>query len=223
VRYAALERNLGKLRPVPGSNIVDFEVIGNGVRAQQEVVLPAFSSKTANAVRQLKASVPVYDFRLYLQYFGPDFGPGRGEGISSLYVTTASVDIDGTTGTAYLFISKLRAMRIVDHLAELGFFDRAKEVDAKEAPPAARIPAGPTYVLTAPFIKNNKAYCYYLDLGWNLRMLRFLDALRKGLVGEEAKAMDEVLARLGPERKKWQAAKEAETSPAEPSAPAKHE
>ncbi|HUT12404.1 MAG TPA: hypothetical protein VMY42_18035, partial [Thermoguttaceae bacterium] len=164
------------------------------------------SDKTMEAVKQLKTSVDTPFFRVLLNYYGP----GRGEVVDSLYLSMMGEDIDNPGNVDYAWLPKERAVRIIDHLADLAFFDRVKEFALLEAPPRAGSPKGPTYALVVEYsIENEKWYCYYLDLGWNRQMLQFLDGFRKGLVGEEAKGMDKLLAQLQPERKRWQAAEEA--------------
>ena len=69
-------------------------------------------------------------------------------------------------------------------------------------------PKGPTYSL---IVNGPPQLLLYEPLGWDLKMLGHLDALRKVLDGDTAKAMDKVLKALEPQRKKWQEA--ADTQP----------
>lgn len=164
------------------------------------------SDKTMEAVKQLKTSLSSESFDICLDYFGPE----RGEAVHSLLLQREDqIACPPLSTLIAIGIPKERAGQIIVHLAELGFFDRAKDVDLQRTPRRTGILKGPTYVLTVESLQKKKGYNYYLDLGWNWQMLQFLDGFRKGLVGEEAKAMDKLLAQLQPERKRWQAAEEA--------------
>ena len=97
-------------------------------------------------------------------------------------------------------ITESRAEKIIDHLALEGFLAEALDV-------ADKAPKGPVYTLTVSIDQAKRRRRLYQVLGWDLKMLDRLDALRKvlGTDGGTAKAMDKLLAALEPQRKKWQA------------------
>ncbi len=92
-----------------------------------------------------------------------------------------------------------QAGRIVDHLLQAGWLNsgRARPVRPGEA---AQAPTGQGYAMAV----SDGNSVLYGDVGWGLPALKGLDALRKVLDGEAAKAMDRLLARLDGKRSRWQ-------------------
>ncbi|MFO7899979.1 MAG: hypothetical protein R6V58_13080 [Planctomycetota bacterium] len=99
-----------------------------------------------------------------------------------------------------------QVLRLIDCLTYDGFLARAGNIAGKEIEP----PKGPAYTLT---VSGPNGLELYEDLGWDLAMLKRLDALRKPLGGEPAKAMDRLLGRMSGLRKKWRKASAAKPGP----------
>jgi len=93
-------------------------------------------------------------------------------------------------------ISKAQAVKIIDHLAAEGFLASSRDIFVTKAPEIT----GPRCVLSVgglPRVSLEE------NLGWNLKMLGRLDALRKVLDGKAGKAVAEFIKALEPQRKKW--------------------
>ena len=88
-----------------------------------------------------------------------------------------------------LQISKAQALKIIDHLNGTGILNKAGNLHNKGFAP----PKGPVYALT---VKGPPELLLYEPLGWDLKMLERLDALRKVLKkdSQAAKAFDKLLA-----------------------------
>lgn len=154
------------------------------------VILPPYDAKTAALVKALNADVHV--FMLELRYVGPanKAFPGL-----SLRVPVRS----DPSAPAAIQITKEEASAIIAHLADDGFIARATNVAQIDIQP----PHGPTYTLT---VYGPEELVLFESLGWNLAMLRRLDALRRALDADAGEAMDAVLARLSGLRKQWETA-----------------
>ena len=85
---------------------------------------------------------------------------------------------------------------IVGFLLADGYLERALDVSRKTIAPAA-----PCYTLK---VRCGEEHLYE-GLGWDLKTLHRLGALRKVLTGNAAKAMDKLLKALEPHRKEWEA------------------
>jgi len=142
--------------------------------------------RTTERILRLKGNLE--QFMLRLDYVGPQDKP-----FPSLVLSVAQ---PGTTR-----IDELKASGLIGHLARTGWMARA--TDAADAP-GAPIP-GPAYIMTV----TGAGLRLRESLGWELGMLKTLDALRQQLSGDAAKALDRVLARLSGLRRQWQAAGKA--------------
>lgn len=98
-------------------------------------------------------------------------------------------------------IDKKLAEALLDHLAETGYFARADYIAPNMRKTFKRPPA-PAYLLTV----SCGGWGFQENLGWDVKMLKRLDALRTVLKGDAAKAMDKLLKALEPQRKKWEKA-----------------
>ena len=98
----------------------------------------------------------------------------------------------------FVNISEPQAERIIDRLTAEGFLAEAQNIGAE----LTKRPTGPTYTLEVSGSK--KGMQLHQILGWDLKMLKRLDALRKVLDGDAAKEMDKLLKALEPRRKEWQ-------------------
>ena len=186
-----------------------------GARAGQEIVC----GKTTNAVKRLKANMSVYDFSLSLRYWpGPREGvPSRGEGISSVPISLQrrriSTHVRGRPTCSFRNCGP-NGSSIT--LPSWGFSIVPRRLTPKrrfrwQGFPKAR-PTSSRFRST----RTTRGIATTSISDGTSRCSSFLDGFRKGLVGEEAKAMDKVLAQLEPERRRWQAAEETEARPAGP-------
>jgi len=92
-------------------------------------------------------------------------------------------------------VNEAGAIKLIDHLARDGFFDRSHSPGKLEKLPQ------PCYLLTVNAGDLNLTE----NMGWSLPMIHRLDALRNVLPSNGKKDMDLLLARLSGWRKKWQA------------------
>jgi hypothetical protein len=83
------------------------------------------SNKTTIAVARLKKAASIESVSVRLEYYGPD----RGDVVHSLMLNPLHVAIDAAPTLIDVALPKERAVRIIDHLANLGFFDRAEGFD----------------------------------------------------------------------------------------------
>ena len=159
----------------------------------------AAKTRTDDAVKVLKGDLD--KFHLQLQYHGDMDKP-----IYSLWLQTAPMAVKKWPADVLLAqgLPKEQAVKIIDHLAASGFLANANAAVNPDNTKRA-VPKGPAYTLT---VYGDGAHEYYTVLGWDLAMIRQLDALRQVLEGEAAKAMDQLLARLSGYRQRWE--KEAE-------------
>ncbi len=155
---------------------------------QGRLLLPPYDPKTAARVKALTADV--HAFTLELHYVGPADKPFPG---LSLRVPLRA----DPSAPAAIQITKDEAAALIAHLADDGFIARAINVAQTDIQP----PRGPTYTLT---VGGPEELVLFESFGWNLAMLRRLDALRRALDGHAGKAMDAVLARLSGLRKQWE-------------------
>ena len=152
---------------------------------------------TAERVKRLKANLD--KFTLDLIYFGAGLSQAQNS-VYDLTLTTTDFVRGYPSSRLMARISKDQALRIIDHLAKGGFLSKAREIDGKISLSA---PREQTYRFFAgPTSPGGKFF--FADIGWDMKMLTRLDGLRKVLDGDAAKAMDKLLKRLEPQRKKWQ-------------------
>lgn len=150
------------------------------------------SPKAAARLKQLKAEPE--QFRLLLYYEGDQDKP-----YYQLWLeATPQPREDVLAFELIVPIKADQANRIIDHLAADGFLDTARDGDEKRL----RSPS-PNYRLTV----HGQNIDLQEDLGFDLSMLKRLDALRASLDGDAAKKMDILLARLSGHRAEWEKAK----------------
>ncbi|HUX00317.1 MAG: hypothetical protein WBD63_12240 [Phycisphaerae bacterium] len=159
--------------------------------------LPAgWSAKTKEAVQKIRPHME--STQISVDYIGP-----RPEGFDYSSILFQIYEIPMPVilrpGEVCVYLPCLWRARLVDCLADDGFFDRATD---NQGILLADPSQGSRYVLS---VRGN-GYFYAEDLGWNAETGRRLDALRKALVGDAAVAMDTLLERLGPQRKEWERA-----------------
>ena len=96
-------------------------------------------------------------------------------------------------------IDEKQAVQIIDHLARDGFFDKAVDMrnKTKRQPPVV-----PSYTMRV--IVDDLPL--FEELGWDLPMLKRLDALREVLPDNAQKDMDLLLGRMSGLRKQWEEA-----------------
>jgi len=165
----------------------------------------AANKKAAERAKLLKKTGTVY---LVLQYHVGWTGAKPSLHPAALHLATSSYKIE-LIGGILASLTPKEAANIIDHLAREGFLGQAENVVGKDIAP----PQGPAYTLTLFGAGRTKLYQV---LGWDLKMLRRLEALRNVLAKDSAagKAMDKLLAALEPQRKKWQKAAAAAGQPA---------
>jgi hypothetical protein len=155
------------------------------------------------ALQQLLKS-QVARFVLEVRYYGPqDKTPSTGSGQAKPFFSL-TLSVPGLQGglkrsqwAPAVQISKAQALKIIDHLHAAGTLNNTGNLRTKGLAP----PKGPTYSL---IVKGLPQLPFHEPLSWDLNMLKRLDALRKVLDGDAAKAMDKVLKALEPQREKWQ-------------------
>jgi hypothetical protein len=174
---------------------------GNPVRAvSNPVVIEVISAKEIAArPKRLKSQKNAFELRL--AYHGPRDNPNQAgvDPIRSLILHTTLVDYDLPHGWSAVPISQQQAARIIDHLrVEGSLVDALPFTDDRPPPPLD----GPAYSLT---VKGPDKLVLYKPVGWGLGVLDFIERLRTVLDGEAAKAADEMMAVLEPQRKQWEA------------------
>ena len=152
---------------------------------------------TVNSAKLLRANVR--SFRMTLAYRGP-----KPRDFIRLTLTAAPMlpkpPANLPPWEQHVHIDEKQAAKIIDHLVESGFFARARCVSPYRRTILKAI-RGPAYVLT---VTGGAGWLFRGDLGWGMKMLPHLDALRKVLDGNTARSMDTLLDKLAPQRKKWQ-------------------
>jgi hypothetical protein len=103
-------------------------------------------------------------------------------------------------GVLAVLIDRKQADRLIDHVVESKLLEGGDWDSPYRRKLFKPLPPGPAYVLTL----SGGGWVYRKSLGWDLKMLHRLDALRKVLDGEAAKAMDKLLKGLEPQREKWE-------------------
>jgi hypothetical protein len=152
---------------------------------------PAATGVAAERAKALKAHLDT--FVLVLQYHGGSHKP--------FYNLTLAVPEESHRSRDFwpaVYITKAQAVRIVDHLAKDGFLARAGNIANKEI----MAPKGPCYTLT---VAGPRGLQLYEVLGWDLAMLKRLDALAEVLEGEAKEKMSLLLGRLSGYRREWEA------------------
>ena len=112
-------------------------------------------------------------------------------------------------------MSRREALAAIDALGKAGYFKRAGDITWRRAA-RTRTPwpehKGPCYSLTV----SSEDRDYHANLGWDLKMLEYIDALRKAFdkASDAGKAMDKLIKALKPQRREWQKATAATPAPA---------
>ena len=167
---------------------------------------PQRSRKTKSAVKTLKKHVDQFDLSLdFWRGTEPHRYPKQHPGLYLYRGELRRSDYRATKAGAakmrvtVLKIDRPQALRLIEHLADAGFFDRARPITTKED----RHVNGPQYVLTVG-AKGKRvlgiwaAPPHELELGWNRKTQTRLNGLRSVLKGDAAKAMDKLLAEVKP-------------------------
>lgn len=155
---------------------------------------PESDEKVAETAAALKRGVNGFVF--HLQYFGDENKP-----FYRLKLSVQRPRPSRETPDLYAGVTEKQTLVIIDHLAASGYLARAERLDPDvrgEWPG----PRGPCYLLT---VRAGRTILRD-DLGWDLAMLKRLDALRRVLDGDAAKQMDLLLGRLSGLRKAWEKA-----------------
>jgi hypothetical protein len=150
-------------------------------------------AKTAERVKLLKADWK--KFTLSLRYFGES-----GKPFYNLTLRVPQIKDDRPTFWPAAQLNEKQATAIIDHLVKDGYLRRAGNQAKKDL----KAPAGPTYGL---FVRGPRGLELYEFLGWDLKMLKRLDALNAVLSGEARKKMDLLLGRLSGYRRHWETEK----------------
>jgi len=95
-------------------------------------------------------------------------------------------------------INEEQAKKIINHLANDGFLDQATDPRVEKKAPLTT--SG--YSLTV----NGKGIAWRTELGWDLKMLKRLNALQAVLDGKAAEATKMLIGRLSGYRKEWEKA-----------------
>jgi len=157
------------------------------------------AEEIAARARQLKSKGA--SFKLVLAYRGPKDNPNQSRvknRYRSIILHTTGVRYRLASGYSSVRISEQQAARIIDHLAAEGFLANARRWTGNSPPQVV----GPAYSLKV--MGPGKLWLHEV-LGWDLKMLGRLKALRKILEGDAAKRTDQLLAALEPQRKQWEA------------------
>jgi len=143
--------------------------------------------------RQLRKKANINSFALQVWYHGPKPKP-----YYRLLLTAVPIERKERPFEMIRFLNARQAEKIIDHLAVEGFLTHAVKMDKK----TTKVYKGPAYFMTIPMGISR------LDgtLGWGPGLLKRLDALRKVLDGDAAKAMDKLLAQLERQHKEWRQA-----------------
>jgi len=155
--------------------------------------------KLDTAVEMLKANLD--NFGLFVTFSGDDKEP-----YGTIELATHCSDKTKTPphwlGCADL--GREGAAKVIEHLAASGFFDRATAIAMSDQDARVKFYTStnkPCYSLRVSAAYKDPQY--HEILGWHLKMLQRLDALRKVLDGDAAKLMDKLLLALEPMRRKW--------------------
>jgi predicted secreted protein len=190
VRYRAVKPGEGKVA-------LEYRRPWEKTKPEQvfSVTVKVEADPTTERAAKLKADVE--SFRLQLQHIGESGKP--------FYNVDLSVPMV-EKGEASLFspwaqISEAQARRIIDHLAKDGYLRRAQN---KVNILRERLPTGPTYMLSV--VGPPDEIQLTESLGWDLTMLRRLEALREVCEGDARKAMDLLLGRMSGLKAEWEAA-----------------
>ena len=144
--------------------------------------------------RTKKLTAAVDKFTLDVRYFGE-----QGKPMYNVTLRVPTVDDKRPRFSPAAQLTKKQALALIDHLAKDGYLRRAGNVAFKEM----KMPKGPTYCL---FARGPKDLELHEDLGWSLKMIHRLEALRDACEGDGRKAMDRLLGRMSGHKKRWEAA-----------------
>jgi len=151
------------------------------------------SDRTKAAAEHFKANINGNhaSFFLALRYHGE-----KDPSFRSLMLTPARMRVQTKAGWRMItHLDEKKANRIIDHLADSSYFDRARDISEKEI----AYPKGPAYTLSI----NDDNRHYYADLGWNLDTYRTIEALGKVLDDVGSKAIQQLLEKLEMPKKGW--------------------
>jgi hypothetical protein len=135
---------------------------------------------------------------IYIEYSPMQFGL---EQRSIRFVLSQIPSPDAMYPGPDIYLPRLWRDRLIATLADNGFFDRATTSEqAYRAWPQRQ-----GYVAKVQAVEKSQGVGLYAEyLGWNAETGKHLDALRKGMTGDAAKAMDQLLKQLEPDRKEWE-------------------
>lgn len=94
-------------------------------------------------------------------------------------------------------LSEQQVLKLIELLKTEGFLESASDVAFRDM----AYPKGPTYTL---IVRGPEKLEFYEDLGWDLKMIRRLDAMAAVLEGDAAEEMEKLITRLSGHREKWQ-------------------
>jgi hypothetical protein len=170
------------------------------------LALPAFAEESAD-VRPMETASPAQERAQQLQATVEKFELNLWPSLRqvekpfySLTLTVAPVPGEDRSNpfVRRVQITKEQAGKIIDHLAASGLLGAAAVLDPRALTKRAFREG---YALTLPLAEVRT---FENRLGWNLKMLERLDALRTVLDGDAAKAMDLLLGRMSGLRQQWQ-------------------
>jgi len=156
---------------------------------------PQWSERTGKAVAEIESQID--EMHSSVSYIGPPV-PGNPYLMVEFEYREVPLPVIYPPGSVVYLPKRFRRQWLHD-LAKQGFFDRANVLPTGQE---FERPQGPTYLLCV----TSRESFWWEDLGWNAETGRRLDALRKALVGDAARAMDTLLERLAPVRKEWEKA-----------------
>lgn len=149
------------------------------------------TDQAAVRAKQLKAEIKT--FRLELLYNGQEDKP-------SFFRLILSVPLVPDRSNPFYRsaqISEDQVGKIIDHLADEGFLDKAFDLRAKTKRPP---PTMPGYVMRA----STQGIGFQEDLGWGLPLLKRLDDLSKVLDNNAVEGMGYLLGRFVVLRAQWE-------------------
>jgi hypothetical protein len=186
LRSGVGERTVVKLtdNPAPGNVFLAVRV-----GAEQP------TTKAAERARTLKGGVA--NLQLLLQIHKP---PRQDPPLQALTLHVEG-KVEAVENNLVARIDRLQAEKIIDFLAREGFLDQAVDTALKDMP----APETTTYTMA---LRGPGGIELRQDLGWNLAMLRRLEALKTVLSGDAAKQMGGLLGPLSGYKRQWEASAE---------------
>jgi hypothetical protein len=169
------------LESFPYSEQPEFKAYGS-VQSKKVILNLRGSLATIGAAQKLKENWK--NFMLELNFWGK-----AGDDKLSLLLTARKLQLDPTPWRLVVEIDEKQVGKIVNALEKSGHFLRAKDVEGK----SIGYPA-PCYVLSVSAEKTYRRHDEYL--GWGPALLAELQNLRKGLDGDAAAKLDQLLKKL---------------------------